>query len=311
MKIFIVSLGCSKNLVDTEVMLGCLARRGCMVVEDPEKADCFLVNTCAFLLSAVEESLDRIIELARMKGKRKRLVVAGCLVSRYGDEILKEIPEVDALVSPADLPAVIAAVYGGREGNVQSSPGPLTLPSELSTLPSELSTLPSELSTLNSELFTLDSGLSPLDSGLSFPFPPRYLSGPPHRAYLKIGEGCSNRCAFCLIPDLRGEFASRSRQSLMAEMDHLARSGIREVTLVAQDSGSYGMDGGEGSLPALLESLLSVREDHFWLRTLYVHPRRVTDELLTVMGSDSRICRYLDIPFQHVSPGVLGRMGRS
>jgi len=304
MNIFVVSLGCSKNLVDTEVMLGLLARRGCMVVEDPAKADCLLVNTCSFLLTAVEESLDRIMELARMKEKKKRLVVAGCLVSRYGDEILKEIPEVDALVSPAGLPAVIAAVYGGG----QNPPAPDT---GLSSRDPGLLTLDSGLSILPRGLSTLDSELSPLDSELCFPFPPRYLSGPPHRAYLKIGEGCSNRCAFCLIPSLRGEFASRSRESLMAEMDHLARIGVREVTLVAQDSGSYGMDGGEENLPALLESLLSVREDHFWLRTLYVHPRRVTDELLTVMGSDSRVCRYLDIPFQHVSPGVLGRMGRS
>jgi len=278
MKIFVVSLGCSKNLVDTEVMLGFLTRSGCRVIDEPAQADCLLVNTCSFLLDAVEESLDSIMVLARWKTQDgpKRLVVTGCLVSRYGEEILKEIPEVDALVHPANLESVVEAVFG-RSQRTRSP----------------------------------RSGLTTLDSGLSFPFPPRVLSFPSHRAYLKIGEGCSNRCSFCLIPSLRGEFESRSPDSLRAEIKHLLQAGAREITLVAQDSGRFGMDTGEGSLPVLLNSLLSVTSDLFWLRVLYIHPRRVTDELIRAVGSDERICRYLDIPFQHASPRILEKMGRS
>jgi len=271
MKISVVSLGCNKNLVDTEVMLGHLTQAGCEVVDDPAVADCLFVNTCSFLQEAVEESLDHLVELAAIKSsaRGKRIVVAGCLVSRYGEEILKEIPEIDALVPPDDLESVVRAVTGSER------------------LPN------SELSTLNSELS----------------FPPRVLSWPPHRAYLKIGEGCSNRCSYCLIPTLRGESVSRTSKSLFAEMEHLIRSGVKEITLVAQDSGGYGKDGQKGSLASLIKSLLSIAGD-YWLRVMYVHPSGVTDELLAVLASDQRVCRYLDIPFQHVSPAILRGMGR-
>ena len=283
MRIAVVSLGCNKNLVDTEVMLGHLHKAGCVVVEEPEEADCLLINTCSFLTEAVEESLDRIVELAQLKGGSgpERLVVTGCLVSRYGDEILKEVPEIDALVPHKDLEKVVEAVKGK-----------------------------SSASDLDSDLdldHVLNSQSSILNSESTFPY--RIRSHPEHRAYIKIGEGCSNWCAYCLIPSIRGEFISRPSSSLVSEMGYLIGQGVREVTLVAQDSGRYGQDLGEDSLPSLVRSLLLVPGD-YWLRVLYVHPSRVSDELLEVIASDPRTCRYIDVPFQHVSAPVLERMGR-
>jgi len=275
MKVSVVSLGCNKNLVDTEVMLGYLHEAGCEVVEEPDQADCLLINTCSFLTEAVQESLDRILELAQLKGDGgpQRLVVTGCLVSRYGKEILKEVPEVDALVPHTDLEKVIEAVRGQHAGGLVLNP---------------------QSSILNSES--------------TFPF--RVRSHPAHRAYIKIGEGCSNWCAYCLIPSIRGEFSSRPSPSLVNEMVHLIGHGVREITLVAQDSGRYGLDRGVDTLPSLIKSLLTVHGE-YWLRVLYVHPARVSDELLEVLASDPRVCRYLDVPFQHVSPTVLERMGRA
>ncbi|UCG39003.1 MAG: 30S ribosomal protein S12 methylthiotransferase RimO [bacterium] len=271
-KIAVTSLGCNKNLVDTEVMLAHLKRAGCEVVGEPGEADCLLVNTCSFLREAVEESLDCIVELGTLKqgGRVKRQVVAGCMVSRYGDQILREVPEVDALVPHTDLESIVRAVTG-------SSPD-------------------------------LDPGPGP-GPGPGLPFPPRVLSHPSHRAYLKIAEGCSNWCSYCKIPSIRGEFVSRPSESILSEMRYLLDQGVREITLVAQDSGRYGSDAGEGSLASLIRSAVGIPGD-YWLRVLYVHPARVTPELLQAMGSDPRICPYLDIPFQHVSPPVLERMGR-
>ena len=288
MKVSVVSLVCNKNLVDTEVMLGHLHKAGCVVVEEPEDADCLLINTCSFLTEAVEESLDRIVELAQLKGEGgpTRLVVTGCLVSRYGDEILKEVPEIDALVSHKDLEGVVAAVKGDDQNT-------------------EHRTQNAEERNADGQVHNPQSSI--LNSKSSFPF--RVRSHPEHRAYIKIGEGCSNWCAYCLIPSIRGEFTSRQAASLVSEMDYLIGQGVREVTLVAQDSGRYGQDLGEDSLPSLLESLLTVPGD-YWLRVLYVHPARVSDELLEMIASDPRICRYLDVPFQHVSTPVLERMGR-
>ena len=303
MKVSVVSLGCNKNLVDTEVMLGHLHKAGCVVVEEPEDADCLLINTCSFLTEAVEESLDRIVELAQLKGEGgpTRLVVTGCLVSRYGDEILKEVPEVDALVPHKDLESVVEAVKGQHAARrtqhaVKQGEGRGAKGGEEQDAARR---------TQNAE--DLNSQFSILNSESTFPF--RIRTHPEHRAYIKIGEGCSNWCAYCLIPSIRGEFASRPVASIVSEMDYLIGQGVREVTLVAQDSGRYGQDLGEESLPSLLRSLLTVPGE-YWLRVLYVHPSRVTDELLEVIASDSRICRYLDVPFQHVSATVLERMGR-
>ena len=332
MKIAVVSLGCNKNLVDTEVMLAHLIQAGCEVIDDPEEADCLFVNTCSFLQEAVEESLDCIVGLAQLKGKEGpgRLVVAGCLVSRYGDEILKEIPEVDALVPPDDLERVVRAVKstsavakasGGKmtdrgrstEGRVAKHPtSNFKLTGNVQRLTSNVQRDLPATSNLKPQTSNVESNASnPQSSILNSQslFPPRILSYPPHRAYLKIGEGCSNKCSYCLIPILRGESISRTPESLLAEMDHLVRNGVKEVTLVAQDSGRYGMDHVGVSLPSLIELLLSVPGD-YWLRVLYIHPSRITDELLEVLASDPRVCRYLDVPFQHVSPSILREMGR-
>ena len=264
MKISVVSLGCSKNLVDTEVMLGHLVRSGCRFVDNPEGADCVLINTCSFLTEAVEESLDRALELAQLKreGKVRRLVVTGCAVSRYGDDLLEEIPEIDALVHPKSLVEVVEAVTGAR------------VPVDLQT-----------------------------------PFPERLLSFPSHRAYLKVGEGCSNHCAYCMIPGIRGEFQSRTISSVVEEARWLVEQDVREITLVSQDTGRFGTDRGDETLAELIESVLSIR-GNYWLRVLYIHPSRVNLSLLKALGTDDRICRYLDVPFQHVSKGVLERMGR-
>lgn len=284
MKISVVSLGCNKNLVDTEVMLGHLHKAGCVVVEEPEDADCLLINTCSFLTEAVEESLDRIVELAQLKKEDgpRRLVVTGCMVSRYGDEILKEVPEVDALVPHKDLQGVVEAVMGRDEHAARSTQH--AVEQAEGSLPDTRHQTPD-----------------------TFPF--RLRSHPEHRAYIKIGEGCSNWCAYCLIPSIRGEFASRPAESLVSEMDYLVGQGVREVTLVAQDSGRYGQDLEDDSLPSLMRSLLTI-PGKYWLRVLYIHPARVSDELLNVITSDPRVCRYLDVPFQHVSGSVLERMGR-
>jgi len=289
MKVAVISLGCNKNLVDTEVMLGHLHKAGCVVVDEPLGADCLLINTCSFLTEAVEESLDRIIELTRIKGEKgvKRLVVTGCLVSRYGEEILKEVPEVDALVPHTDLERVVEAVKG------QHAAPPST---ELGT---------DKTQGEEDQVFNYQSSI--LNPESTFPY--RVRSHPPHRAYLKIGEGCSNRCAYCLIPSIRGEFSSRPLPSIVGEMAYLIDQGVKEVTLVSQDSGRYGQDLQGRDLPSLMRSLLTVPGD-YWLRVLYIHPSRVSDDLLAVMVSDQRVCHYLDVPFQHVSRSVLERMGR-
>jgi ribosomal protein S12 methylthiotransferase len=270
--------------VDTEVMLGHLHKAGCVVVDEPDEADCLIINTCSFLTEAVEESLDRIVELAQLKkhGGPERLVVTGCLVSRYGDEILKEVPEVDALVPHKDLEKVVEAVRGQHAAHSTQNA--------------------KDQHAAHSTQHAVETFPEP-----AFPF--RVRTHPEHRAYIKIGEGCSNWCAYCLIPSIRGEFVSRPSSSLISEMKYLIGQGVREITLVAQDSGRYGQDLGEDSLPSLVRSLLSVPGD-YWLRTLYIHPSRISDELLDVIASDPRVCRYLDVPFQHVSASVLERMGR-
>lgn len=308
MKISVVSLGCNKNLVDTEVMLGYLHKAGCVIVEEPEDADCLLINTCSFLTEAVEESLDRIVELAQLKadGGPSRLVVTGCLVSRYGDEILKEIPEVDVLVPHDRLASVVEAVLGrDKEAGCRT---PLDwAPFDQAQGSQDAVKQGQEQRAKGEEDQVSNSQSSILDPGSAFPF--RIHSHPSHRAYIKIGEGCSNWCAYCLIPSIRGEFISRPAESILSEMDDLVGQGVREVTLVAQDSGRYGQDMEEDNLPSLVRSLLLVPGD-YWLRVLYVHPSRVSDELLQILTSDQRVCRYLDIPFQHVSASVLERMGR-
>ena len=273
-KLHLVSLGCAKNLVDSEMMLGTLELGGYEVVEDPAAADLLLVNTCGFIRPAVEEAVDEILRLAEYKeaDPAKKLVVTGCMVQRYGSELQQELPEVDLFVGIDDEERINDLVEGLLKG-----------PGIVLKRPSR---------------FIVNSKV------------PRRLSTPPFRSYLKITEGCDNRCTYCMIPSIRGDLRSRPIADLVAEAGALARAGVRELTLIAQDLTAYGDDLDPGTnLARLLESLLD-QTDIPWLRLLYLYPVSTTTELLELMADQPRILPYLDIPFQHVSDSVLKKMGR-
>jgi len=274
-KLYMVSLGCSKNLVDSEVMLGLLEKDGYSVTDGPEDADLLLVNTCGFIGSAVKEAIDEILELARYKEKdpHKKLIVTGCLVQRYGSELEKELPEVDLFIGTNGFHDIVGRIHG------ESPP------------------LPSAHS-LEQSPFLMDSSL------------PRKVSTPSHRAYMKITEGCINRCSYCLIPSIRGKLRSRSIPDLMTEARRLEADGVKELTLVAQDLLAYGLDlGKQTNLIGLLQQLLAETAIP-WVRLLYLHPARVHKELLLLMAENPRLVPYLDIPFQHVSDHILQLMNR-
>ena len=270
-----VSLGCSKNLVDSEVMLGLLEKEGYRVTQEPENADLLLVNTCGFIGSAVREAVDEILDLARYKQKdqSKKLVVTGCLVQRYGTELEKELPEVDLFIGTNGFHSIVEQLHGDKP--------PMPLAHSLEQSP-----------------FLMDSSL------------PRRISTPPHRAYMKITEGCINRCSYCLIPSIRGKLRSRPLTDLLTEARRLDTAGVKELTLIAQDLLAYGLDlGNKTNLMDLLQQLVA-ETDIPWLRLLYLHPARVQDALLLQMAENSRIVPYLDIPFQHVSDHILKLMNR-
>ncbi len=270
-----VSLGCSKNLVDSEVMLGLLEKDGYQVTRKPEEADLLLVNTCGFIGSAVREAIDEILVLARYKQEDpvKKLVVTGCLVQRYGIELEKELPEVDLFIGTNGF-HTIAAQLRGEKPAVSSA------------------------RSLEQSPFLMNSSL------------PRKVSTPPHRAYMKITEGCINRCSYCLIPSIRGKLRSRSMPDLLTEACRLEAAGVKELTLVAQDLLAYGLDlGKQTDLPVLLQNLLA-ETNIPWIRLLYLHPARVQRKLLHLMAENDRIVPYLDIPFQHVSDRILRLMNR-
>jgi ribosomal protein S12 methylthiotransferase len=269
----LVSLGCAKNLVDSEVMLGRLRRRGFHVTFDPERADVLVVNTCGFLQAAKDEGYETIREMARLKesGRLRRLVVAGCLVQRFADELKAHLPEVDRFLGLNDVERVVEACDLDDEAFAPDLGPAVYLPGE----------------TAGRDLAT---------TGAS--------------AYLKIAEGCDNPCAFCIIPRIRGVFRSRSIASLVTEARDLARGGVRELNLIAQDSTSYGSDLGEpGGLPALLRALGKV-EDLRWIRVLYAYPSKVTTRLMDAIAETDRVAKYIDIPLQHASKRVLARMRR-
>jgi ribosomal protein S12 methylthiotransferase len=273
-KLHIVSLGCAKNLVDSEMMLGCLELGGYEVVQDPAAADLLLVNTCGFIRSAVEEAVDEILRLAEYKeaDPARKLVVTGCMVQRYGSELQAELPEVDLFVGIDDEKRILELLEDVAEQ------GSLVLKT------------PSR--------FVVNSTL------------PRRLSTPPFRSYLKVTEGCDNRCTYCMIPSIRGDLRSRPIADLVAEAVALAEAGVQELTLIAQDLTAYGNDlDFDTNLVALLKSLLAAT-DIPWLRLLYLYPVSTSTELLQLMAEQPRILPYLDIPFQHVSDAVLKKMGR-
>jgi ribosomal protein S12 methylthiotransferase len=270
-KVGFISLGCPKNLVDSEVMMGILSREGYELTPRADDAEILVVNTCSFIEPAQKESVDAILEMAEHKkfGAAKKLIVAGCLVERYRDQILEQIPEVDAVVGTGEVERILEAVEG-----------------DLKVLP-----------------------VQP-PSFLYHDLTPRIITTPKHQAYVKIAEGCDHPCSFCIIPQLRGAFRSRRFESVLREADKLAAAGTREITLIGQDTTSYGEDQGlRDGLALLLEKLAAV-ENLLWVRFLYAYPNRVTQKLLDTLAAHPRLAKYVDMPLQHASRNVLARMKR-
>jgi ribosomal protein S12 methylthiotransferase len=306
-KVGFVSLGCPKNLVDSEVMMGMLTQAGAVLTPDAQDADVIVVNTCSFIGSAQQESIDTILEMARHKtgGKAKRLVVAGCLVERFHDEIRKNIPEVDAVVGTGELEKILAAA------GVEQAP---RAPSPFNILTSNItSSRPEGDHRREQGRFARDSwdgAVADLPNYLYDEHTPRILTTPRSSAYIKIAEGCDHPCSFCIIPQLRGQFRSRRFESVIAEAERLAQSGVREITLIGQDTTCYGEDLGlKDGLALLLEKLAGV-DGLQWIRFLYAYPNKITGRLLATIAAHENICSYIDVPLQHASPTVLKRMKR-
>ena len=274
MKILFISLGCDKNLVDTEVMLGLLASRGYEMTDDETEADIIVINTCCFIHDAKEESIQNILDMAEYKkeGKVKALIVTGCLAERYRQEILDEIPEVDEVLGTTAYDKILDAVDRALEGRH-------------SVILSDLDALP-------------------------LPDTKRLVTTGGHFAYMKIAEGCDKHCTYCIIPKIRGNFRSVPMERLIREAEYLAEQGVKELILVAQETTLYGKDlYGEKSLHKLVRELCKVSGIQ-WIRILYCYPEEITDELIQVMKEEKKVCHYLDLPIQHASDAILKRMGR-
>jgi len=270
-KVGFVSLGCPKNLVDSEVMMGILAREGYELTPRADEAEVLVVNTCSFIEAAQKESVEAILEMAEHKkfGAARKLIVAGCLVERFRAQILEQVPEVDAVIGTGEVERIMEAVEG-----------------DLRVLPAQPPAF------------------------LYHDLTPRIITTPKHAAYIKIAEGCDHPCTFCIIPQLRGKFRSRRFESVVREAENLAKSGAREITLIGQDTTSYGEDLGlRDGLAQLLEKLSHV-EDLLWVRFLYAYPNRVTQKLLDTIAAHPRLAKYMDMPLQHASRNVLARMKR-
>src|SRR5712691_7091252 len=270
-KVGFVSLGCPKNLVDSEVMMGILARGGYELTPRAEEAEVLVVNTCSFIEAAQKESVDAIMEMAEHKkfGAAKKLIVAGCLVERFRAQILEQVPEVDAVVGTGEVERIMEAVEG-----------------DLRVLPAQPPAF------------------------LYHDLTPRIVTTPKHAAYIKIAEGCDHPCTFCIIPQLRGAFRSRRFESVVREAENLARAGAREITLIGQDTTSYGEDLGLRDGLAQLLGKLAQTDDLLWVRFLYAYPNRVTQKLLDTIAAHARLAKYMDMPLQHASRNVLARMKR-
>jgi len=294
MKIGFLSLGCPKNLVDGEVMLGIARGAGHEITPDAGDADVLVVNTCAFIDSAKQESIDAILEMAALKrdGRCTRLVVTGCLAERYRDELRREIPEIDAVLGTGEVPQILDALGGGQS----SGTSPLRL--FRSTDFTDAATVPAE------------SGAGQLPTYIYDADTPRLLTTPAHFAYVKIAEGCDYTCAFCIIPTLRGSYRSRTADSIVREARALAERGVRELLLISQDTTFYGIDRGErGALGRLLRELNGI-DGLQWIRLLYLYPTTITDDVLDAMADCEKVCRYVDLPLQHAAAPVLKRMRR-
>jgi ribosomal protein S12 methylthiotransferase len=302
-KIGFVSLGCPKNLVDSEVMMGLLARAGAELSPRAEDADVIVVNTCSFIESAQQESVNTILEMAGLKtsGRAKKLVVAGCLVERFRDEIRKRIPEVDAVVGTGELQNILVAT-GIAPPSAQSDSPFVVLPSRAEG--------DARAAQGRFSRGQWDGAIADLPNYLYDDETPRILATPKSTAYIKIAEGCDHPCTFCIIPQLRGQFRSRRFESVVAEAERLAQVGVREITLIGQDTTCYGEDFGlKDGLALLLEKLAQI-EDLRWIRFLYAYPNKITGKLLETIGTHEKICSYMDVPLQHASATVLKRMKR-
>jgi ribosomal protein S12 methylthiotransferase len=301
-KVGFVSLGCPKNLVDSEVMMGLLAQGGAEITPRAEDADVIVVNTCSFIDKAQQESVNAILEMAQHKitGKAQKLIVAGCLVERYRNEIQRNIPEVDAVVGTGELEQILAAA---GIASAPSTEGPFVI------LDSRSEGDAREAAGRFSK-DGWDGAIADLPNYLYDDNTPRLLATPKYTAYVKIAEGCDHPCAFCIIPKLRGKFRSRRFESVVAEAQRLAKQGVREITLIGQDTTCYGEDLGlKDGLALLLERLAQIEELR-WVRFLYAYPNKITGKLLATIAANEKICSYIDVPLQHASPTVLKNMKR-
>jgi len=301
-KVGFVSLGCPKNLVDSEVMMGLLSQGGAQITPRAEDADIIVVNTCSFIDTAKQESVDAILEMAQHKtaGKARKLIVAGCLVERYRNEIQKNIPQVDAVVGTGELQQILAAA--GIQPQ-QNDVGPFVILNSRSEGDARESS-----GRFSKEGW--DGAIADLPNYLYDENTPRLLATPKYSAYIKVAEGCDHPCSFCIIPQLRGKFRSRRFESVIAEAQHLAQQGVREITLIGQDTTCYGEDLGlKDGLALLLERLAQI-EDLRWVRFLYAYPNKITGKLLETITANEKICSYIDVPLQHASPSVLKNMKR-
>ena len=274
MKILFVSLGCDKNLVDTEVMLGMLTGKGYSITDDENEADVVVINTCCFIGDAKEESINNILEMAELRknGQIKALIVTGCLAQRYKEEIQTEIPEVDAIIGTTAIDTIVETLEGVLAGQSHNHIEDINLPPVYDKK--------------------------------------RIVTTGGHYAYLKIAEGCDKRCSYCIIPKVRGNYRSIPMESLIAEAKQLVEFGAKELILVAQETTLYGKDlYGEKSLPKLLHELCRI-DGLYWIRILYCYPEEITDELIETIRTEEKVCHYLDIPIQHASDNILKRMGR-
>ena len=290
MKIGMVSLGCPKNLVDSEVMLGLAQQQGHQLTRDAADADVLIVNTCAFIDKAKQESIDTILEMAEHKksGACRRLIVTGCMAERYRDELRAEIPEIDAVLGTGEVEG-ITAVLGETTHRGPEAPRQVIQILRSNGSPAGASELPTYIYDAHT---------------------PRLLATPRHYAYVKIAEGCDYKCAFCIIPKLRGHYRSRSQESIVREAEALAARGVKELLLISQDTSFYGVDRGErGALASLLRALNRV-DGLEWIRMLYLYPTTIGDDVLEAMAESEKVCKYVDLPLQHASDAVLKRMKR-
>jgi ribosomal protein S12 methylthiotransferase len=272
-KINFISLGCPRNLVDSEVMLGILLKAGYEVAPTLEEADYLVINTCGFLEASRQESMDTVQEVLSQRKSTAKLIVTGCMVQTHSEVLKTTFPGIDYLLGSGDVEGILKAVQSTQKGEIVSS------------------------------------ARSYLEAGEV----PRRLSTPKHYAYLKIAEGCRKRCAYCVIPTIKGPLKSKSKDQILKEFNLLLNQGVKEIILIAQDLGDYGKDQGAKKLTALLDllqSMLAIKQD-FWLRLLYLYPDEITDELIALMKSDSRICPYLDMPIQHINNQILKSMRRA